>query len=169
MTGNPFDQGARYTAKLDPPGFLRWLLPALAPSMAFHDWLDTRSIPFPGHSDRICDTVAAIREAMRPPVWWAVPVEFQTRPDALLIGRLLEYLGSSWRELRPPSRGSGRFQVVAAVVNLTGTGDTSSDIVLGATGLRTCLGAGERNLRDEDAAAPLAGTAAGHIARCFAG
>jgi hypothetical protein len=139
----------------------------MAPTMAFHDWLDTRSIPFPGHPDRICDTVAAIREGARPPAWWAVPIEFQTRPDAVLFARLLEYLGRLWRELRPPSRGSGRFQVAAAVVNLTGAGNTSRDMVLGATGLRTCLGVGERNLRDEDAAATLAGIAAGHIARCL--
>jgi hypothetical protein len=167
MTGNPFDQGARYAAKLDPPGFLRWLLPGLTLSQTFHDWLDTRSIPFPGHPDRICDTVAAIREAARPPVWWAVPIEFQTRSDALLFGRLLEYLGRLWLELRSPSRGSGRFQVAAAVVNLTGAGNTSRDMMLGATSLRTCLGVVERNLRDEDAAATLTGIAAGQIARCL--
>jgi hypothetical protein len=40
-------------------------------------------------------------------------------------------------------------------------------MVLGPTGLRTCLGVGERNLRDEDAAAPLAGIAASHLARCL--
>lgn len=167
MTGNPFDQGARYTAKLDPPGFLRWLLPGLTPSQSFHDWLDTRSIPFPGHPDRICDTVAAVREAARPPVWWAVPVEFQTRPDAELFGRLLEYLGRLLRELRPSHRGSGRFQVAAAVVNMTGAGRTGRDMILGATGLRTCLTVVERNLRDEDAAATLGEIAAGRIARCL--
>src|SRR5262249_22124169 len=36
-----------------------------------------------------------------------------------------------------------------------------------SAGVRTCLGVGERNLRDEDAAATLAGIAVGHIARCL--
>src|SRR5262249_10272515 len=101
MTANPFDQGARYTAKLDPPGFLRWLLPGLASPLVFHDWLDPRSIPFPGDPDRICDPVAAIRNWRDPAIWWATPIEFQTRPDPQLFGRLLEYLARLWMELRP--------------------------------------------------------------------
>ena len=41
-----FDQAARYVAKLDPPGFLRWLLSSLDPGLAFRGWLDTRTLPF---------------------------------------------------------------------------------------------------------------------------
>ena len=55
MTPNPFDQGGRYAAKLNPPGFYSWLLSAPIFPLAFHSWLDTRSIPFPGDPDRICD------------------------------------------------------------------------------------------------------------------
>lgn len=167
MTANPFDQGARYTAKLDPPGFLGWLLPGLPPSAKYHDWLDTRSIPFPGDPDRICDTVAAIREGPKTPVWWAMPIELQTRPDPALFGRLLEYLGRLWLELRPPGLPKERFSVAAAVINLTGEGKTARDMVLGATGLRTCLGVVERNLRDENAAATLAQIADGRTGRCL--
>ena len=36
---NPFDQASRYTAKLDAPGFLHWLLPGLPATLAFRDWL----------------------------------------------------------------------------------------------------------------------------------
>jgi hypothetical protein len=102
MTPNPFDQGARYVAKLDPPGFLHWLVRALTSPLEFHGWLDSRSIPFPGDPERICDTVAAIADTTSPGAWWALPLEFQTRPDVELFGRLLEYLGRLWRELRPP-------------------------------------------------------------------
>ena len=48
MTPNPFDQASRYTAKLDPPAFLRWLVPGLADTVVFRGWLDTRTLPFPG-------------------------------------------------------------------------------------------------------------------------
>jgi hypothetical protein len=166
MTPNPFDQGARYVAKLDPPGFLWWLVPALIWPLEFHGWLDSRSIPFPGDPERVCDTVAGIADTTKPGAWWALPLEFQTRPDGELFGRLLEYLGRLWRELRPPGMPQGRFDVVAAVVNLTGAGLTTRDMVLGASGLRTCLIVVERNLRDEDAAETLARIASGVVARC---
>lgn len=165
MPPNPYDQAARYLAKLDPAGFLRWLLAGLR--AGFRLWLDTRTIPFPGEQDRVCDTVAGLVDDAEPDVWWAVPIEFQRRPDATLFGRLLEYLGRLWRELRPPGRPKGRFRVGAAVVNLAGRGRTSRDMALRDTGLRTCLQVVERNLAEEDAAATLAGIAAGQIGGCL--
>jgi hypothetical protein len=166
MAANPFDQGARYAAKLDPPGFLAWLLPGTEATLTFQGRLDTRSIPFPGDPDRICDTVAALSESTNHAAWWAMPIEFQTRPDAQLFGRMLEYLGRLWLELPPQGRKADRFQVAAAVVNLTGIGNSSRDMVLADTGARTCLNVVECNLRDEGAADTLAGMAAGRIARC---
>ncbi len=53
-----YDQSARYTAKLDPAGFLCWLVPGVVRVWAYRDWLDTRTLPFPGEPDRTCDTVA---------------------------------------------------------------------------------------------------------------
>ncbi len=52
-------------------------------------------------------------------------------------------------------------------MNLTGRGHTSHDFVLRQTGVRTCLQVVERNLAEEDAAATLAGIAAGTTARCL--
>src|SRR5438128_9063008 len=96
MTPNPFDQGARYVAKLDPPSFLRWLIPGLDSSVTFHGWLDTRSVPFPSAGDRTCDTVAAVSDSTNTARWWALPVEFQPRPDAQLFG----LLWSCWDDCR---------------------------------------------------------------------
>src|SRR5437667_1425142 len=162
MTPNPFDQASRYTAKLDPPDFLRWLLVALAappPPLGFRGWLDTRTLPFPGHPDRTCDTVAGLTEDADPDAWWALPVEFNTRPAGDLFGRLLEYLARLWLELRPPGHPEGRFGLVGGVVNLTGVGHTSRDMVLPGTGLRTWFQVVERNLAEEDAATTLAAVA----------
>jgi hypothetical protein len=162
---NRFDQASRYAAKLDPAGFLLWLLRDLA--LAFHSWLDTRSLPFPGESDRTCDTVACLIDAAAPDRPWAMPVEFQTRPDRSMFGRLLEYLGRLWRELRPEG-GARHYQVGAALVNLTGRRRTASRRMrLGKTRVLTRLGVAELNLAREDAAATLAGIAGGTVARCL--
>jgi hypothetical protein len=167
MPANPFDQGARYTAKLDPPGFLAWLLPGTEATLTFQGWLDTRSIPFPGDPDRICDTVAALSESTNHGAWWAMPIEFQTRRDAQMFDRMLEYLGRLWRELRPQGRRTDGFQVAAAVVNLTGIGNSSRDIALKGTPARTCLAVVERNLQEEDAGETPALMVDGQVARCI--
>jgi hypothetical protein len=77
VTVNYFDQAARYAAKLDPPGFLRWLPPGGAGGLAFDRWLDTRTLPFPGEPDRTGDTVACLRDAGSGRRW-ALVLEFQT-------------------------------------------------------------------------------------------
>src|SRR5438552_7542909 len=166
MTPNPYDQASRYTGKIDPPGFLHWLLPGVRAVADYRGWLDARTIPFPGEPDRVCDTVAGLVEHVDPSAWWALPVEFQGRPDAELFGRLLEYLARLWRELRPPGLPTGRYRIAAVVVNLTGIGQTSRDLVLGATGARVCLLVVERDLAEEDAAATLSQIAAGRLAYC---
>jgi hypothetical protein len=165
MTKNFYDQAARYAAKLDPPGFLRWVLRMAA--LVFHRWLDTRRLPFPGEKDRTCDTVACLEDPAIPGELWAVPAEFSIEPRGELFGRLLVYLGQLWEEERPTSERGSRYMVGAIVINLTGHGHTSRDMTLGTTGIRTCLGVAERDLEDEDAAAVLAGIAAGGIARCL--
>jgi hypothetical protein len=167
MIPNPFDQASRYTAKLDPLGLLRWLLLRLAATIHFRLWLDARTLPFPGHPDRTCDTVAGLVDDAAPDRWWALPIEFQHAPDPEMFGRLLEYLGRLWRELRPPGPPSNRFDVAAVVVNLTGRGQSSRRMKLGKTGLETALQVGECNLEQEDAAATLRGIARRRVARCI--
>lgn len=81
MSANPFDQACRYLAKLDPALFLAWLLPLSA--ARFRGWLDTRTLPFPGEPERTCDTVAALVNESEPEVFWAMPIEFQTRPGTI--------------------------------------------------------------------------------------
>jgi hypothetical protein len=163
MTRNVYDQAARYAAKLDAVGFVRWLLGM--PTLVFHRWLDTRRLPFPGEADRICDTVACLEDPAAPGVLWAVPVEFALEPESELFGRLLAYLGLLWLEERPSDERGARYEVSAAVVNLTGRGHTSRDMRL--AGMRTCLQVEERDLAGEDAAAVLSGIASGAVARCL--
>jgi hypothetical protein len=163
---NRFDQASRYVAKLDPAGFLRWLVRDA--SLTFHRWLDTRSLPFPGEPDRTSDTVACVSEAAAVNVEWTILVEFQLRPDRAMFGRVLEYLGRLWRERRPPGQRERRYEVGAAVVNLTGRRRTASRRMrLGRTRILTRLSVAERNLAREDAAATLAAVEGGTCARCL--
>ncbi len=52
-----YDQACRFTVKLDPPGFFRWLLGEGVP-LTFRSWLDTRTVPFPREGDRVLDRAA---------------------------------------------------------------------------------------------------------------
>lgn len=151
MPPNHFDQAARFAAKLDAPAFLAWVLGVSPEALGFAGWIDTRAIPFPGAPDRTSDTVARLEPAdgTEPP--WALALEFQTEPDASMFGRLLEYLSHLWASARPdPERGS-RYNVGAAVVNLTGTGYASRAMALPGTGVETKLSVAERNMASESA------------------
>jgi len=166
MPINRFDQASRYAAKLDAPRILSWLLREEPSTLRFRGWLDARTLPFPGDPERICDTVAWLSDA-DPAVEWALPVEFCIEPDGSLFGRLLVYLGQLWLEVRPTDVGGERFHVGAVVVNLTGRGKTSRTMWLRQTGVGTILEVVERNLAGEDAAATLAGIAAGTWSLCL--
>src|SRR5687768_7685280 len=111
---NAFDQAARYAAKLEPPGFFRWLWRHPQPTWVFRDWLDTRTLPFPGEPDRTCDTVAGFHNVDAPGHLFAVVVEFQTRPHPDMLERLLEYAVRLRRELRPTPAGPDKYEVSAA-------------------------------------------------------
>jgi hypothetical protein len=159
---NRFDQASRYAAKVDGAGFLTWVL-GLDAGLVFQDWIDVRSVPFPGEGERTGDLVASLLEGGIGP-WWAVAIEFQSEPDPEMFGRLLEYLGRLWRGKRPPGAPGDRYQVGAVVVNLTGRGRSGRDMRAGP--LRTCLDIVESNLAEEDAAIVLDGITAGHVLRC---
>ncbi len=169
MATNVFDQGARYSIQSDPLGFLRWLLPGLDPALRFHGWLDTRTLPFPGTPDRTCDTVADLaRDAAGGPRW-AIVNEFQTDPQPEILDRRLEYSARLLRGLRYGPQRRGKYQVIAALVNLTGPAqpDTLEMSLPGpdAPGLR--LRAATRTLRDEEAASTLEQIASGAVSRCL--
>jgi hypothetical protein len=169
MTINYFDQAARFAAKLDPPSFLRWLLRDPQPTWSFREWLDTRTLPFPGTRDRICDTVASLGEQANPESMAAVVVEFQTELDADILDRLLDYVGRLRHELRYGPGRKDKYRVTAALVNLTGS--AQDDLLLmqapGKAGGEVRLKCIVRTMADEEAAAVLAEIAKSETARCL--
>ena len=76
MPENIFDQACRYLLRQCAAPLLTWLLRLPPGKLDFVEWLDTRSLPWPGQSDRTCDTVAYLRDGIAGGVPWAVPVEF---------------------------------------------------------------------------------------------
>jgi hypothetical protein len=125
MERTRYDLTARRIARLDPVGFFTWLLTAFERFLRFADWLDPRSAPQQAEAEVTGDTLARLEEVAgdRPP--WLFPVEFQTVPDAGMFGRLQRQIGLWWEELRPDPLPDSRYQVAAAVVNLTGTAQSA--------------------------------------------
>jgi len=164
---NVFDKASRFAAKLNPPGFLSWLLGMPLDAFTFRGWLDTRGVPFPGDADQISDTVARLDDPAEHGVPWAVAVEFQIEPDPLMFGRMLGYLAGLWMTLKPDEERGSRFNLGGAVVNLTGTGCASREMRWPTAGLTTHLGFVERNLERELADEVLGGIEAGRWSRCL--
>ena len=167
MSENYYDKASRFAARLDPPGFVGWLLGLPPDGFVFRGWLDTRGVPFPGDTERTNDTVAHLDNVTEHGVPWVVAVEFQTQPDPDMFGRLMGYLSGLWLTLRPDDERGSRFHVGAAVVNLTGSGSAGRELRWPGTGLVTHLGVVERNLGSESAADLLTAIEAGTRSRCL--
>lgn len=167
MSDNDFDKAGRACIKLDPQGFLRWLLPGMIPACTFQRWTDARTIAFPGEPDRTCDTVAELLQTGNPPLWWLLVVELQSDPDEMMFGRLLEYLGRLWRYTGTPEQPARRYRMAAALVNFKGRGNSSQDYRLPGTRARTCLRIVEKNVAADSAERTLQRIAVGDWTRAL--
>ena len=169
MVMDHFDRAARSAAKLNPIGFFRWLLPDLDPSLVFRGWLDTRTPPFPGEPERVCDTLASFQNAADPGEWWALPVEFETEPTSDILDRLLEYVARLRRGLRQGGDPRAKYQVAAALVHLTGPVQSKSLAMylpgLPAVGVQMQVAL--RTMREESASITLRGIANDQIDHCL--
>ena len=167
MPQNRFDQASRFAVKIDPPGFLAWATGLPNDGFTFVDWLDTRSVVFPGDADRTGDTVARLEDPSGTEPPWAVAVEFQIEPDATMFGRLMVYLGNLWLIVKSDEEPGGRFNVGAVVVNLTGTGLATRRMDWPGAGMSTQLVVVERNMAHENADELLGAIESGTQSRCL--
>jgi hypothetical protein len=78
MSQNLYDQACRYLVRIDPVGFIAWLLHLDRSEFAFQGWLDTRAIAYPGESDRTGDMVANLANLREHGLPWALLLEFQS-------------------------------------------------------------------------------------------
>ena len=168
MATDRFDQSARFVARFDPEGFLAWLVPGFGKHLRFRRWLDTRTAPAPGQPNQTADTVAELVSLHRVESPWLLLLEMQTEPDPEMFGRLLGQLGKFWREHQPDDLPGSSYQLLAAVVNLTGTKESlpaSRSFAFPLEGLGLGLAVKERYLAEESAKATLDTIAAGATAR----
>jgi hypothetical protein len=121
MSKDRFDQSARLLARMDGEGVLNWLFPGFAGQLRFTNWLDTRSVSGPEATAQTADTVAELIGLVQAEPPWLALLEFQTEPDSRMFGRLLGQLARFWLQHRPDEERGSQYQLVAAVVNLTGT------------------------------------------------
>jgi hypothetical protein len=120
-----YDQAGRYVIKRRPSAFFTWRAPPLWRAWNFVRWQDTRTLPFPGEPDRICDTVAEFEQRTDPQHRCLVDVEVQAKPEADMMERLGEYAFRLRRELRHGSGAPGKYPVLCLVLHMTGTGQAS--------------------------------------------
>lgn len=89
-----YDDTARFTCKLDGPGFFAWLLRHLTPPppLTFGRWDDARRVNPPGWPERTDDVVAVLQHVSEPslPSTWVI-VESETEPERFIFHRLGVY------------------------------------------------------------------------------
>ena len=116
-----FNEAARYAAKqIAPEAFLRHLLPSVFVRWRWIGWDDSQTVSFPGDPERRCDTVARFEriDGSRPPV--ALVLEFETEQSADMAPREGEYRLRLRREAPFQSKPHVPYDVVGAIVYLTG-------------------------------------------------
>jgi hypothetical protein len=166
-----YDQAARLVARLDPAGFLTWLLHASLITLRFSRWLGERTTPLPGEREQTADTFAELEQTPIPGPPWAFPLEFQTVPDPAMFGRLLVQMGQTWQDQVPDDLPGSRYQLAAGVVNLTGTRESMPASRQYFLPLPERLGCGlwvkERYLAEESAPQTLEAIVAKRAAECI--
>jgi hypothetical protein len=162
-----YDQAGRYIIKRQPTAFFTWRAPALWVAWKLVRWQDTRTLPFPGEPDRVCDTVAEFQHRAEPQRRCLLDVEVQARPDADILERLGEYALRLRRELHYGPAGTDKYEVLSMVLNLTGDEQprrlemTVPEWSEAAQWLQVAQG----TLRDESATQALARITAGELER----
>ncbi len=162
-----YDQAGRYVIKRRPGAFFRWRAPPMWATGRWLRWLDTRTLPFPGEPDRVCDTVAEFEHRAEPHRRCLVDVEVQAEPDADMLERLGEYALRLRRELYYGPGAAGKYAVLCLVVNLTGAEQPRRlEMTLPEWGeAGQWLQVAQATLREESAGEALARIAAGELER----
>jgi hypothetical protein len=107
--------------ELDPQGYLSWHLSELDPDLVWYTWLESQVAPPPGLPFLRCDCVAGLHSRSGSQAPWACLIEAQAQPIPRLGVWVLVYLGLLHEDLRFGPHDRDRFQMMAAVLNLTDT------------------------------------------------
>lgn len=157
-----YDEAARRLLRRHFKALLPWLLGLSGKQCRVVRLLDPQ-LDDPGQSGRVSDSVAWVVDKSRHGEPWAIVVEFQSRPDPDILGRSLEYEGSSFRFFRPSEEKGDRFHVGTVLVHLTGTVKGLRTMAWPEAGIQTGIEGPEWHLEAKDANEFLDGIEAGTI------
>ena len=112
-----YDQAARFAAKADPAVVPARLLMGSGLALTFREWLDTRTLPLPGGTDRTADLIAALDDTASPDAPWLLVLEFQAQHDPDKLDVTLEEV-AVFRSRARHGDGAGKYKVAAGLVYL---------------------------------------------------
>jgi hypothetical protein len=113
-----FDQAARYAARAEPDVVLARLLRESGLAVTFREWLDTRTVPLPGGSDRTADLVAAADDPTAAERPWLFVLEFQAQVDADKLDVTREEVAILRSRVRFGHDLRGKYKVGAGLIYL---------------------------------------------------
>jgi hypothetical protein len=113
------DQASRYAAQADPEVVLRHLR-GLDASLRFRRWVDTRTTPRPGQTDRTADRVAELSADDATDRPWLLIFEFQSQHDEDKLDATLAEVGQMRLEARHGADRRGKYRVLVALIYLRG-------------------------------------------------
>jgi hypothetical protein len=113
-----FDQAARFAAHADPEAVPRRLVQGKGVSWQFREWLDTRTLPLPGGTERTADRVAALHDPAAADKPWLLVLEFQAQVDPDKIDVTLEEVAILRSRVRHGEDRKAKYRVTAGLVYL---------------------------------------------------
>src|SRR5262249_19107167 len=113
-----YDQAARFAAKADPVVVPARLLVGSGLALVFREWLDTRTLPLPGGTDRTADLIAALDDPASPESPWLLVLEFPAQYDPDKLDVTLEEVAVFRSRARHGTDAGGKYKVAAGLVYL---------------------------------------------------
>jgi hypothetical protein len=113
-----FDQAARFATLEDAEPVVARLFRGEPVRLRFREWLESRTTPPPGDSERIADKVAALEDERAPQRPWLMVFEFQSRHDEDKLDVTLAEAARLRLEVRHGEGRRGKYRVAVAMVYL---------------------------------------------------
>src|SRR3954462_9490201 len=112
-----YDEASRHLNRNTEGAMMRWFLRMDEEQVRFERWMDSLLFT-PGVKQRLVDAVAHLTDLTQGGKPFAGLVEFQTRPDFDMPGRMMVAGGLCLLTVRPTGLPGDRFALCAIVVNL---------------------------------------------------
>src|SRR5205085_11337122 len=116
-----FDQAANYGYRAEPQAVTQRVLTRHGLPFTFRELYETRTTPLPGQRDRTADKVVILDDPTQPAQPWLLLWEFQATHDSEKLDVTLVEAGRLRTDFRHGPERKDKYQVLTALVYLTGT------------------------------------------------